>query len=297
MDDAGLRTPVAVTVTITPANAVPTAPGAPSAPTTNPATGVVTGDVGVTDPDGDTLGYSAGTGPAHGSVLVDPVTGRWTYTPTDAARRAAAQGGPTTDTFTVRVTDGHGGVVVVPVTVAISPVATTPGHPTPGHPTPRPCPPGKGHPSPGHHDTGHHAGHHHGHRPVRGHHARQGDHGHRRWVVDLVHHRAALVPTGRGHAAETADRCPTVQVHSIDGRYLWVLDPAAGTVTVIDTRTERVVATILVDAGGTGLDLSTDGTRLVVSHTGGPDTVIDTATRTVVDRVQRDDREVLASCS
>jgi YVTN family beta-propeller protein len=64
------------------------------------ATGEVTGSVVATDPDGDDLTYTVTDGPERGTVVVDPVTGTYTYVP---GPELARTGG--TDTFTVRVRD------------------------------------------------------------------------------------------------------------------------------------------------------------------------------------------------
>jgi VCBS repeat-containing protein len=100
--------------------------------TPNTSTGVVTGTVKGTDGDKDTITYTPGsgpTGPSKGTVTVTP-TGAFTYTPTAAARHAAQAPGATAadkqDTFTLSVDDGHGGVVNVSVTVAISPANAKP---------------------------------------------------------------------------------------------------------------------------------------------------------------------------
>ncbi len=87
--------------------------------------GVVTGTVTATDPNGDTLTYalSADT-PVRGTVVVTS-DGSFTYTPTAAARHAAAATNAgaalRSDSFSVTVADGKGGVLTVPVTVSISP--------------------------------------------------------------------------------------------------------------------------------------------------------------------------------
>jgi VCBS repeat-containing protein len=51
-------------------------------------------------------------------------TGEFTYTPTAAARQAAIAPGATpgdqTDAFTVTISDGYGGDVIVPVNVSIA---------------------------------------------------------------------------------------------------------------------------------------------------------------------------------
>jgi VCBS repeat-containing protein len=115
-----------VTVDISPANRVPTYTLTVGTP--NTSTGVVTGKVTASDGDFDTRTFTVGTS-AKGSVVVTS-TGSFTYTPTAAARHAAAKlGAPAADkadTFTVTIDDGHGGVVPVTVTVTISPTNSAP---------------------------------------------------------------------------------------------------------------------------------------------------------------------------
>jgi len=115
-----------VTVNILPANKVPTYTLTVGTP--NTTTGVVTGKVTAYDGDYDVRTFSSST-PAKGTVVVTS-TGAFTYTPTAAARHAAAKLDATTadktDTFTVTINDGHGGVVPVSVTVAISPTNSAP---------------------------------------------------------------------------------------------------------------------------------------------------------------------------
>lgn len=114
----------------TPANKVPVAAAPPTVGTPDAATGVVTGTVTATDPDGDTVTYSAPTTTAKGTVVIDAVTGEFVYTPTAAARHAAATLTATdaqrTDTFTVTATDERGGKATISVAVVISPVNAAP---------------------------------------------------------------------------------------------------------------------------------------------------------------------------
>jgi hypothetical protein len=63
--------------------------------------GVVTGNLGVTDPEGDELSYRVIVRPQHGTVVIDADTGSFVYTPD---LEWAQAGG--TDSFRVRVTDG-----------------------------------------------------------------------------------------------------------------------------------------------------------------------------------------------
>ena len=103
------------------------------------ATGVVTGTVKGTDADKDSLTYSvSGTSTKGGAVTVNATTGAFTYTPTVAARdAAAAKNAPKaakTDTFTVSIADGHGPATNKVVTVTISPKAAPANtSPTNGH--------------------------------------------------------------------------------------------------------------------------------------------------------------------
>ena len=86
----------------------------------DPVTGVVVGKINATDPE-DPLSYTVTTAPTNGDVTIDGA-GVFTYTPTAAARRAAAASlGPDIDGFIVTVGDGHGGQVVSMVTVDIAP--------------------------------------------------------------------------------------------------------------------------------------------------------------------------------
>ncbi|OWJ90890.1 hypothetical protein B6S59_25720, partial [Pseudomonas sp. A46] len=60
----------------------------------------VSGQLGATDPDGDSLTFTAGEAPRNGTVVVNP-DGSYTYTP-----NTNFNGG---DSFTVIVSDGNGG--------------------------------------------------------------------------------------------------------------------------------------------------------------------------------------------
>lgn len=77
-----------------------------SGQTTQTSTGLVTGNVGATDPDGDPLAYTVIGRPANGgTVVIDQDTGNFVYRPMNAM---AATGG--TDSFTVVVSDERAGV-------------------------------------------------------------------------------------------------------------------------------------------------------------------------------------------
>jgi len=132
-DGHGGTAHITISLPVSPTNAAPTG-GAVTPLSMNGTTGAVSGAIsGVTDSDGDSLAYSA-TPPGSGSITINAASGAFVYTPTDAARHAAsASNAPAavkTDTFTVMVSDGHGGSTGVPVNVSISPANATPGNAT-----------------------------------------------------------------------------------------------------------------------------------------------------------------------
>lgn len=71
-------------------------------PTTTVQTGqTLTGNVGASDAEGDTLTYKVTQGPKYGTLTIDQATGNFTYTPNDINYTAVQ-----TDSFSVSVTDG-----------------------------------------------------------------------------------------------------------------------------------------------------------------------------------------------
>ncbi|MFM9033487.1 MAG: VCBS domain-containing protein, partial [Mycobacterium sp.] len=123
-DDKGGRAEQVVSVAISPANQAPAVGYEAGAPTAD--TGSVAGAIVARDADGDTPRYVTKTGPVNGSLTLNE-DGTFTYTPTATARHAAAApGGAITDSFTVTVSDGHGGSVDQVVSVAISSVNAAP---------------------------------------------------------------------------------------------------------------------------------------------------------------------------
>ena len=119
MADHGLRT-----LTLIRGNTAPTA-GTPTVGDPDTDSAAVTGRLNITDTDGDALSYTVTKAPTGGTLLID-AEGGYTFTPTQAARDAAAQTpGVDTVSFTVAAADGRLGVTTVSVTVPIMPSSTT----------------------------------------------------------------------------------------------------------------------------------------------------------------------------
>ena len=78
----------------------------------------VSGQVVASDVDGDVLGYSVSTGPAHGAVTLNAETGAYTYNP------GANFNG--SDSFQVKVADGNGGFTTQTVSVGVASVNDAP---------------------------------------------------------------------------------------------------------------------------------------------------------------------------
>ncbi len=82
---------------------------------------VVTGSITASDSDGDSLTYSVTDAAAaghHGTLAIDQ-NGNYTFT-------AADPDWDGTDTFTVQISDGHGGVTTQSVTITVTPQADAP---------------------------------------------------------------------------------------------------------------------------------------------------------------------------
>ncbi|MEH3139424.1 MAG: Ig-like domain-containing protein [Mycobacterium kyogaense] len=124
----GLLT-VPVTVTISPTNAAPVG-GSATTGDADSTTGAVSGTLTASDNDGDPLTFSGSATTAKGEVVI-ATDGGFTYTPTVSARQEATES-DVTDTFTVTVTDGYGGVATFDVTVAVSPLAASGEQPATG---------------------------------------------------------------------------------------------------------------------------------------------------------------------
>ena len=68
---------------------------------------------------------------------------------------------------------------------------------------------------------------------------------------------------------------------SPDGSKVYVTNEYSNTVSVIDTATNTVTATVPVESYPSGVAVSPDGTRVYVVNEGGTVSVIDTVTNTV----------------
>jgi len=118
-DGNGGTDTVTVTIDVTPVNDAPIGTGdSKTIPEDTQATGKVTGS----DVDGDTLTYTKNTNPNHGTVVVN-ADGTYSYTPN------VNYNGP--DSFTVLVSDGDGGKVLVTVNITVTPVNETVKNGTP----------------------------------------------------------------------------------------------------------------------------------------------------------------------
>jgi VCBS repeat-containing protein len=118
-DGHGGLTKATVSLTVTPVNDPPVVTGdsystAEDTPLTVSAPGVLGND---SDPDGDTLSATLVTGPAHGTLTLNP-NGSFTYTP------AANYNGP--DSFIYQASDGHGGLTKATVALTVTPVNDPP---------------------------------------------------------------------------------------------------------------------------------------------------------------------------
>ncbi|MDT5018186.1 MAG: hypothetical protein QOD39_4346, partial [Mycobacterium sp.] len=108
---------------VAPKNAAPVN-GRTTTPQTNATTGAVTGKVLADDSESDRLTYSGTATTSNGRVVVRS-DGSYTYTPTAAARHAASATA-VGDSFNVLASDGHGGTLSVPVSVAVTPANKAP---------------------------------------------------------------------------------------------------------------------------------------------------------------------------
>ncbi|WP_177224681.1 tandem-95 repeat protein [Variovorax sp. 770b2] len=106
------QTTVTIPVMVSPSNDPPVVVAPPTGTVTAEDTPLA-GSLQVADPDGDALGYTVISGPAHGTLAIDP-DGSYVYTPGRDFNGA--------DSFTVQMSDGRGGMLTVTVPVTVTPV-------------------------------------------------------------------------------------------------------------------------------------------------------------------------------
>lgn len=104
----------AVLITVIPVNDVPIVPNySVTTDEDTPVSGTVIGN----DADGDSLNYSKGSDPSHGTVIVN-ADGTWTYTPTSNYFGS--------DEFNVTVSDGNGGFATSTISITVNSVNDAP---------------------------------------------------------------------------------------------------------------------------------------------------------------------------
>ncbi|WP_304106442.1 Ig-like domain-containing protein [Mycolicibacterium bacteremicum] len=124
--------PGIISVPITAGNATPTAPVSLSQ-NVNALTGQVTGQVGSTDPGGQSLTYTVITSTLGGTLTLNSQTGQYTYQPSALAMALAAAGlGNVSDVFTVVATNGILPSTPSIITVPITAIEGKPGTPVGG---------------------------------------------------------------------------------------------------------------------------------------------------------------------
>ena len=193
--------------------------------------------------------YSVTAIPTRGTATIDS-TGRFTYTPTNAARMAAAQD-PSADfdSFTITVTNGQASTPVtvrVPISAARLQVdqSTTVGSTPTGV-------------------------------AVSGNKVYIANRASKTVsVLDSTNTVIATVPVGTA---------PTGVAANPNGKWVYVANNGSNNVSVIDTATNKVVSTITVGTSPTAVAVNPSGTRTYVTNTGniltgGTVSVIDTTT-------------------
>ncbi|TYK76672.1 retention module-containing protein [Comamonas sp. Z1] len=114
-DGHGGKTTSVIEIGVTPVN---DAPLVPNYEHTTPEEQPVSGKVVGTDVDGDNLTYTVDKQPENGTLVFNPTTGEYTYTPNENYN------GP--DQFTVIVDDGNGGKATSIINIGVTPVLDVP---------------------------------------------------------------------------------------------------------------------------------------------------------------------------
>ncbi|TFV58898.1 hypothetical protein E4P42_10400 [Mycobacterium sp. PS03-16] len=248
----------------------------------DPVSGVVTGGIAATDPDGSALTYTvtgaAATGPStwtttRGTVTMNTATGSYAYTPSLAARLAAdTTANADTDTFAVAVSDGQQTTTTI-VSVYVSPLRPTSQTPIAVGGSPSGVVVST---APG--DT-------------------------RMYVANTASGTVSVIDTATGRVIDVNTATSTVDAIRVGsspgalalspkGDRLYVANAGSGTVSVIRTDTyQRIDANptsssmdITVGSLPSALQLSPNGDRLYVANRGsGTVSVIDTATLKRID--------------
>src|SRR4029077_4311946 len=91
--------------------------------------------------------------------------------------------------------------------------------------------------------------------------------------------RALPEPVGRGHHKMT------MIAVSPDGTRAYVNNVGSGTTSVVDTKSNLVVATIAVGSGPYGVAISPDGSHAYIANNSGTVSVIDTSSNSVVSTI------------
>ncbi len=114
-DGNGGTTTSTINIGVTPVN---DAPVSADQNLFTPEDTAVSGQVLATDPDGDVLSYSVTSSANHGNVTLDTATGSFIYTPSSNYNGS--------DSFTVTVNDGNGGVTTSVINIGVTPVNDAP---------------------------------------------------------------------------------------------------------------------------------------------------------------------------
>lgn len=270
------RNRVAVPVTVVRGDTPPQQRLAASLDSYDAATGVATGSVYARDIDGDAITYrlQAPLDPAVGAVDVDPATGRWTFIPTASARQQALDTATVADDFVpfAIVADGveSPSLALRSAALAGRPVALAAAATSTALPVSAPL-------------TQNYV-------VTRLQNNAHGAH-------NVTYHNVTLVPTASSPVAPEAYVIPLSAgfpnrvAASPDGRRVYVTlnnttNTQPGTLQVIDTAANEVIASVTVGAVPTGLVVSPDSSRVYVANRGGPAassgsiSVINTATNT-----------------
>jgi YVTN family beta-propeller protein len=252
-----IQSAVQVTVTpVVPAGVDTPVAGPPGPQTVDSDTGVVTGTLGFTDPAGAPLTYTVTTNPVSGSVSA-ATDGTYTYTPTDAARlAAAADPNAETDSFTVSASNGLASAVTT-IHTPITPLAQA-----------------------GSSNTIHIAG-----GPFGVAVSPDGAHV---YVTDHDNGTVSVIDTATKSvtATITVGANPEDVAFSPNGATAYVTNFGDNTVSIINVASNTVTKTINVDAGPENVVASPDGAHVyVVNYSGDTISAIDTASGTVTSAI------------